>query len=41
MNAAIDVEGVTKRFPGTLALNDVSFSAQQGEVLARWARTAP
>jgi ABC-2 type transport system ATP-binding protein len=34
MNAAIEVEGVTKRFGGTLALNDVSFSVQRGEVLA-------
>ena len=34
MNAAVEVEGVTKRFGGTLALNDVSFSVQQGEVLA-------
>lgn len=34
MNAAIEVEGVTKRFGGTLALNDVSFSVRQGEVLA-------
>jgi ABC-2 type transport system ATP-binding protein len=34
VNAAIEVEGVTKRFGGTLALNDVSFSVRQGEVLA-------
>ena len=34
MNAAVEVEGVTKRFGGTLALDDVSFSVQQGEVLA-------
>jgi ABC-2 type transport system ATP-binding protein len=34
MNAAIEVEGVTKRFGGTLALNDVSFSVQRGEILA-------
>jgi ABC-2 type transport system ATP-binding protein len=33
-NAAVEVEGVTKRFGGTLALNDVSFTVQQGEVLA-------
>jgi ABC-2 type transport system ATP-binding protein len=34
MNAAIEVQGVTKRFGGTLALNDVSFSVERGEVLA-------
>jgi len=34
MNAAVEVEGVTKRFAGTLALNDVSFSVKQGDVLA-------
>ena len=34
MNAAIEVKGVTKRFGGTLALDDVSFSVQQGDVLA-------
>jgi ABC-2 type transport system ATP-binding protein len=31
---AVEVEGVTKRFGGTLALSDVSFGVQQGEVLA-------
>jgi ABC-2 type transport system ATP-binding protein len=34
MNAAIEVEGVTKRFGGKPALDDVSFSVQQGDVLA-------
>jgi ABC-2 type transport system ATP-binding protein len=34
MNAAIEVEDVTKRFGGILALNEVSFSVPQGEVLA-------
>jgi len=34
VSAAVEVEGVTKRFGGTLALNDVSFSVQPGEVLA-------
>jgi ABC-2 type transport system ATP-binding protein len=34
MNAAIEVQGVTKRFGGTLALNEVSFSVERGEVLA-------
>ena len=34
MNAAIEVEGVTKRFGGTLALDDVSFSVRPGDVLA-------
>ncbi|HUN33753.1 MAG TPA: ATP-binding cassette domain-containing protein [Trebonia sp.] len=34
MNGAIEVEGVTKRFGGTLALSEVSFSVGQGEVLA-------
>ncbi|MGD0245407.1 MAG: ATP-binding cassette domain-containing protein [Streptosporangiaceae bacterium] len=34
MNAAVEVEGVTKRFGGTLALDDVSFSVSQGDVLA-------
>ncbi len=34
MNAAVEVESVTKRFGGTLALDDVSFSVGQGEVLA-------
>jgi ABC-type branched-subunit amino acid transport system ATPase component len=29
MNAAVEVAGVTKRFGGTLALSDVSFSVQQ------------
>jgi ABC-type dipeptide/oligopeptide/nickel transport system ATPase component len=34
VSAAIEVEGVTKRFGGTLAQNDVSFSVPQGDVLA-------
>ena len=34
MTAAVEVEGVTKRFGGTLALDDVSFSVSQGDVLA-------
>jgi ABC-2 type transport system ATP-binding protein len=34
MNAAVEVEGVTKRFGGTLALDEVSFSIRQGDVLA-------
>ncbi len=34
MSAAVEVEGVTKRFGGTLALDDVSFSIKQGTVLA-------
>jgi ABC-type multidrug transport system ATPase subunit len=34
VSAAVEVEGVTKRFGGTLALNDVSFSVRPGEVLA-------
>jgi ABC-2 type transport system ATP-binding protein len=34
VNAAIEVESLTKRFGGTLALSDVSFSVRQGEVLA-------
>ena len=34
MNAAIEVEGVTKRFGGKPALDDVSLSVQQGDVLA-------
>jgi ABC-2 type transport system ATP-binding protein len=34
MNAGVEVEGVTKRFGGTLALSDVSFSVRQGGVLA-------
>ena len=29
---AIAVEGITKSFPGTLALQDVSFTLEQGEV---------
>jgi len=33
-DAAVEVEGVTKRFGSTLALDDVSFSVQSGEVLA-------
>jgi ABC-2 type transport system ATP-binding protein len=33
-DAAVEVEGVTKRFGSTLALDDVSFSVQPGEVLA-------
>jgi len=34
VNAEVEVEGLTKRFADTLALDDVSFSVQQGEVLA-------
>jgi ABC-type uncharacterized transport system ATPase subunit len=30
MNAAVEVENVTKRFASTLALNDVSFTIEQG-----------
>ncbi|HPU53209.1 MAG TPA: ABC transporter ATP-binding protein [Burkholderiaceae bacterium] len=33
MTAAIDVTGLTKRFGGVQALDDVSFSAQPGQVL--------
>jgi ABC-2 type transport system ATP-binding protein len=32
MNAAVQVEGVTKRFGATVALDDVSFSVTQGEL---------
>ena len=41
MNAAIEVEGVTKRFAGTLALDDVSFSVGRATSWPSWARTAP
>jgi ABC-2 type transport system ATP-binding protein len=34
MTTEVEVEGVTKRFADTLALDDVSFSVPQGEVLA-------
>jgi len=34
MTAEVEVEGVTKRFADTLALDDVSFSVPRGEVLA-------
>lgn len=34
MNAAVEAENVTKRFASTLALNDVSFTIEQGKVLA-------
>jgi ABC-2 type transport system ATP-binding protein len=34
MNAAVEVEDVTKRFTSTLALNDVSFTIEHGKVLA-------
>ena len=34
MNAAVEVEDVTKRFGGTLALDDVSFTIGQGKVVA-------
>jgi ABC-2 type transport system ATP-binding protein len=34
VNAEVEVEGVTKRFADTLALNEVSFTVGQGEVLA-------
>jgi len=34
MGAEVEVEGVTKRFADTLALDDVSFSVPRGEVLA-------
>jgi ABC-2 type transport system ATP-binding protein len=34
VNAAIEVEDLTKRFGGTLALSDVSFSVRPAEVLA-------
>ena len=30
----LDVRGLTKRFPGVVALNDVSFQVKQGEILA-------
>jgi ABC-type bacteriocin/lantibiotic exporter with double-glycine peptidase domain len=33
VNAAVEVEGGTKRFGGTLALDYVSFSVQPGDVL--------
>src|SRR5580698_10445993 len=33
-DAAVEVDGVTKRFGSTLALDDVSFSVPPGEVLA-------
>jgi ABC-type Na+ transport system ATPase subunit NatA len=34
VSAAVEVKGVTKRFGGTVALDDVSFSIEQGTVLA-------
>jgi len=34
MTAEVEVEGLTKRFADTLALDDVSFSVPRGEVLA-------
>ena len=33
-NDILRIEHVTKRFPGVLALNNVSFNVQQGEVHA-------
>lgn len=34
MNALLEVRGVTKRFGGLRAVNDVSFSVQEGEILS-------
>jgi ABC-2 type transport system ATP-binding protein len=34
VNAAVEVDGVTKRFGRTLALDDVSFSVRPGDILA-------
>jgi ABC-2 type transport system ATP-binding protein len=34
VSAAVEVGGVTKRFGGALALDDVSFSIKPGAVLA-------
>jgi ABC-type uncharacterized transport system ATPase subunit len=31
---AIDMKGITKRFPGVLALNKVDFEVAQGEIHA-------
>ena len=34
MNALLEIRGVTKRFGGLRAVNDVSFSVQEGEILS-------
>ena len=41
MTFEIEVEGVTKRFADTLALNDVSFSVGRAKSWPCWARTGP
>jgi len=40
MSAAVEVENVTKRFASTLALNDVSFTIEQGARVLIAARRA-
>lgn len=36
---ALDMRGVSKRFPGTLAVDKVDFRVRAGEVHASWGKT--
>ena len=35
----LELQGVTKQFPGVLANDQVSFAVQPGEIHALWVRT--
>ena len=37
----LEMKGITKVYPGVVALDRVDFSVKPGEVHASWARTAP
>ena len=36
----LEVTGLTKRFPGVVANEDVSLTVHKGEIVACWAKTA-
>jgi general nucleoside transport system ATP-binding protein len=41
MTAAIELIGITKRFPGVVANDNVNLTVEPGEIHAISARTAP
>ena len=38
---AVELRGITKRFPGVVANSDINLAVRRGTVHALWGRTAP